>query len=148
MHLVCNPVGPTLPPPQPELETDYKNALQREFGIRFNHLFPITNQPIARFANDLREQGKWDEYLELLATSFNPAAVDGLMCRNTLSVGYEGELFDCDFNQMLGMNITNGKPLYLWDITAADLEDREILTGDHCLACTAGGGSSCTGALA
>ena len=148
LHLVYNPVGPTIPPPQAELETDYKNALNREFGIRFNHLFTITNQPLARFANDLREQGKWDEYLELLATSFNPTTVDGLMCRNTLSVGYEGELFDCDFNQMLGMNITNGKPLYLWDITAADLEDREILTGDHCLACTAGGGSSCTGALA
>ena len=90
LHLVYNPVGPTIPPPQAELETDYKNALNREFGIRFNHLFTITNQPIARFANDLREQGKWVEYLELLATSFNPTTVAGLMCRNTLSVGYEG----------------------------------------------------------
>jgi radical SAM/Cys-rich protein len=148
LHLVYNPVGSTLPPPQAELEADYKNALQREFDIHFNYLFVITNQPIARFAKNLREQGKWDVYLDLLTNSFNPDAVGGLMCRNTLSVGHEGELFDCDFNQMLGMNITNGKALYLWDITPKDLENRKILTDDHCLACTAGGGSSCTGALA
>ena len=148
LHLVYNPVGPTLPPPQTELEADYKSALASNFGIRFNQLFAITNQPIARFAEDLRTQNKWGEYLELLANSFNPSAVDGLMCRDTLSVGYEGELYDCDFNQMLGMNLRNGQPLYLWDITPTDLEGREILTGDHCLACTAGEGSSCTGAIA
>jgi radical SAM/Cys-rich protein len=148
LHLVYNPVGPTLPPPQAELEADYKSALMNNFGIRFNQLFTITNQPIARFAEDLRAQNTWDEYLQLLADSFNPAAVDGLMCRDTLSVGYEGELYDCDFNQMLGMKLRNGQPLYLWDITPAELEGREILTGDHCLACTAGSGSSCTGGLA
>jgi len=96
----------------------------------------------------LRAQNKWDEYLQLLADSFNPAAVEGLMCRDTLSVGYEGELYDCDFNQMLGLNLRNGEPLHLWDITHDELEGREILTGDHCLACTAGSGSSCKGALA
>ena len=147
LHLVYNPIGPTLPPSQADLQAEYKEALQRDFGIVFNKLFTVTNQPIARFAEDLRSHGKWDEYLELLANHFNPAAVNGLMCRDTLSVGYEGELYDCDFNQMLNLPIANCKPLYLWDITPADLSGRTILTGNHCLACTAGNGSSCTGAL-
>jgi radical SAM/Cys-rich protein len=148
LHLVYNPLGAKLPGPQAELEADYKEALQREFGIVFNKLFTITNQPIARFAEDLRKQGKWDEYLELLANAFNPATVEGLMCRSTLSVGYRGELFDCDFNQMLGMQLRNGAPLNLWDVTPEYLENRSIATGIHCLACTAGAGSSCTGAVA
>ena len=132
---------------QAELEADYKEALRSEFGIEFNQLLTITNQPIARFAEDLRKQGAWDDYLELLVNSFNPATLPGLMCRSTLSVGYDGELFDCDFNQMLGMQLHNDQPLYLWDMTPQDLLDREILTGEHCLACTAGSGSSCGGAL-
>ena len=148
LHLVYNPLGPTLPGPQAELEADYKGVLGREFGIVFNKLYTITNQPIARFADDLRKQGKWDEYLELLANSFNPATVEALMCRTTLSVGYRGELYDCDFNQMLDMRMENGKPLYLWDIAPDYLEQRAIQTGVHCVACTAGSGSSCTGALA
>lgn len=148
LHLVYNPVGPKLPGPQAELEADYKEVLRREFGIVFNQLFTITNQPIARFAEDLRQQGKWDEYLELLANNFNPATVPGLMCRATLSVGYRGEIYDCDFNQMLEMQIRNSRPLYLWDITPDWLENQPIQTGFHCLACTAGCGSSCTGALA
>jgi radical SAM/Cys-rich protein len=148
LNLVYNPVGPNLPGPQAELEGDYKEVLAREFGIVFNKLFTITNQPIARFAEDLRRQGKWDEYLELLAASFNPATVDALMCRTTLSVGYRGEIYDCDFNQMLGLQLRNGRPLFLWDITPQPLENNEIMTGTHCLACTAGCGSSCTGALA
>ena len=148
LHLVYNPVGPSLPPDQSELEADYKEALHCDFGIHFDRLFTITNQPIARFAEDLRRQDKWDEYLELLSNSFNPESLESLMCRSTLSVSHEGDLFDCDFNQMLELNIRNGKPLKLWDITPADLEGRPILTGEHCLACTAGFGSSCTGALA
>ena len=148
LHLIYNPLGPTLPGPQAELEADYKDVLGRDFGIVFNNLYTLTNQPIARFAEDLRKQGKWDEYLELLANSFNPATVDGLMCRTTLSVGYRGELYDCDFNQMLDMQMTNGKPLYLWDIAPDYLNQRAIQTGVHCFACTAGCGSSCTGALA
>jgi radical SAM/Cys-rich protein len=147
LHLVYNPLGAKLPGPQAELEADYKEALRREFGIVFNRLYTITNQPIARFAEDLRKQGKWDEYLELLANSFNPATVEGLMCRTTLSVDYLGQLYDCDFNQMLGMALRNGKPLHLWDIAPADLELHSIQTGVHCFACTAGAGSSCTGAL-
>jgi radical SAM/Cys-rich protein len=147
LHLVYNPLGAKLPGPQDELEADYKDALHREFGIVFNKLFTITNQPIARFAEDLRQQGKWDEYLELLASAFNPTTVEGLMCRSTLSVGYRGEIYDCDFNQMLDMQLRNGAPLRLWDITPDYLHGRAIATGIHCLACTAGAGSSCTGAL-
>ncbi len=147
LHLVYNPLGANLPGPQAELEADYKEVLLRDFGITFNNLFVITNQPIARFAEDLRQQGKWDEYLELLANSFNPATVENVMCRSTLSVGYRGEIYDCDFNQMFGMQLQNGKPLYLWDVTPDDLLNRPIATGIHCLACTAGCGSSCTGAL-
>lgn len=148
LNLVYNPLGPKLPGPQRELEADYKEVLQREFGIEFNHLLTITNQPIARFADDLRKQGAWDDYMELLASSFNLDTLPGLMCRNTLSVGYGGEVFDCDFNQMLGMRLRNGKPLSLWDVTPEMLEGRKILTGEHCLACTAGAGSSCAGVLA
>lgn len=147
LNLVYNPVGPKLPAPQAELEADYKEILGREFGITFNRLYTITNQPIARFAEDLRRQGKTEEYMSLLATSFNPGTVESLMCRTTLSVGWMGEVYDCDFNQMLGMQMRNGKPLYLWDLTPQLLENWSIRTGAHCLACTAGCGSSCGGAL-
>lgn len=148
LHLVYNPVGPKLPAPQMELEQEYRKELHQHYGIVFNQLYTLTNQPIARFAEDLRRTGQWEEYMELLARSFNPATVEGLMCRSTLSVGWGGEVYDCDFNQMLGMQLRNGKPLFLWDITPGMLRDRFIETGDHCLACTAGCGSSCTGALA
>ncbi len=149
LHLVYNPLGPKLPGSQAELEADYKLVLGREFGIVFNKLFTITNQPIARFAEDLHKQGKWDEYLELLVNSFNPAAVAGLMCRATLSVGFRGELYDCDFNQMLGLQLRHPDQsgVYLWDISPEYLERRAIQTGVHCFACAAGSGSSCTGAL-
>jgi radical SAM/Cys-rich protein len=147
LNLVYNPLGPKLPPPQAELEVDYKRELRNRYGVEFTNLFTITNQPIARFAADLREHGTWDQYLELLANSFNALTVEGLMCRSTLSVGWMGEIYDCDFNQMLGMQMRNGQPLYLWDITPEFLEHYEIQTGEHCLACTAGCGSSCTGAL-
>jgi radical SAM/Cys-rich protein len=148
LHLVYNPLGPDLPGPQALLERDYKNVLGQKFGIVFNRLFTITNQPIARFAEDLRRQRKWDEYLDLLVTSFNPSTTEGLMCRTTLSVGYRGELYDCDFNQMLDLQMKNGRHLHLWDVAPEFLDHRPIQTGLHCLACTAGCGSSCTGALA
>src|ERR1051326_1371548 len=149
LNLVYNPVGAKLPGAQAELEKDYKEALNQNFGIVFNNLFTITNQPIARFAEDLRRQGKTDEYMSLLASSFNPATVQGLMCRTTLSVGWRGEIYDCDFNQMLGMQIRNseGPNLFLWDVTPEMLNGWTIRTGEHCLACTAGCGSSCTGAF-
>lgn len=149
LHLVYNPVGPSLPGPQVELEADYREALRAGFGIEFTGLYTITNQPIARFAEDLRTQGRLAEYQQLLVDSFNPATLDGLMCRSTLSVGYRGELFDCDFNQMLGM-VAGGPSLamrYLWDITPEALAGAGIATAEHCYACTAGAGSSCTGSL-
>jgi radical SAM/Cys-rich protein len=147
LHLVYNPLGPKLPPAQEEIEADYKTELRTRYGIEFSRLFTITNQPIARFAQDLREHGQWDAYLELLANHFNPATIAGLMCRTTLSVGWRGEVYDCDFNQMLGMQLRNGKPLHLWDVTPEYLSSFAVMTGVHCLACTAGAGSSCTGAL-
>ncbi len=147
LNLVYNPVGPKLPAPQAELEAEYKEVLGREFGITFNRLCTITNQPIARFAEDLRRQGQTEAYMSLLANSFNPTTVESLMCRTTLSVGWMGEVYDCDFNQMLGMQMRNGKPLYLWDVTPELLEGWAVRTGEHCLACTAGCGSSCGGAL-
>ena len=152
LNLVYNPVGPKLPPPQAELEADYRKALQRDHGIVFNKLYTLTNQPIARFAEDLRKHGQWDAYVELLASNFNPHTVEGLMCRDTLSVDYRGKLYDCDFNQMLDMRMkplphAPGSDLHLWDITPDWLNDQPIQTDFHCLACTAGCGSSCTGAL-
>jgi radical SAM/Cys-rich protein len=149
LHLVYNPVGAFLPPSQDELEVDYKRELKKHFGITFNKLYALSNLPIGRFASYLRHSGKLEEYMELLIHAFNPATISGLMCRNTISVGWRGEVYDCDFNQQLGMQWSNGgsKPLFLWDIDPDSLEDREIMTGDHCFGCTAGAGSSCGGAI-
>ncbi len=152
LHLIYNPVGAYLPGPQAELEADYHRELREHFGIVFNRLYTITNMPIARFATWLDREGKFQQYMQLLVENFNPASVDGLMCRNTLSIGWRGEVYDCDFNQMLDMQWTrNGsgppKPLYLWDLHPAELEGRPIMTDDHCFGCTAGAGSSCGGAI-
>jgi radical SAM/Cys-rich protein len=150
LHLVYNPVGAFLPPSQAALEADYKRELNKHFGIVFNNLYTLTNLPIGRFASYLRHNNKLNKYMELLIQAFNPATIDGLMCRNTISLGWRGELYDCDFNQQLGMQWNNGgsKPLFLWDIDPDSLEDREIMTGNHCFGCTAGAGSSCGGAIA
>jgi len=147
LHLVYNPVGPFLPPAQVELEADYKRELFSHFGTVFNKLYTITNLPIGRFAAYLRHSDKLDEYMELLINAFNPAAVEGLMCRNTISVGWRGEVYDCDFNQQLEMQWENGKRLFLWDIDPDKIDNRPIMTGDHCFGCTAGAGSSCGGAI-
>jgi radical SAM/Cys-rich protein len=150
LHLVNNPVGAFLPSSQAELEADYKRELQKHFGIVFNNLYALTNLPIGRFASYLRHSNKLEEYMELLIGAFNPATMDGLMCRNTISVGWRGEVYDCDFNQQLGMQWSdNGahERLFLWDIDPDKIENREIMTGDHCFGCTAGAGSSCGGAI-
>jgi radical SAM/Cys-rich protein len=149
LHLVYNPVGAFLPPSQSELETDYKRELKEHFGIVFNNLYILTNLPIGRFASFLRHNTKLDEYMDLLIQAFNPATVDGLMCRNTISVGWRGEVYDCDFNQQLGMQWDNPdmSGLFLWDIDPTQIENRQIMTGDHCFGCTAGAGSSCGGAI-
>lgn len=147
LHLVYNPVGAFLPGPQGELEADYKRELKNHFGIVFNHLYTITNLPIARFASYLRHTQKLDAYMELLIGAFNPGTIDGLMCRETISVGWRGEVYDCDFNQQLDLQWENGRRLFLWDIDPEKIDNREIITGDHCFGCTAGAGSSCGGAL-
>jgi radical SAM/Cys-rich protein len=149
LHLIHNPVGAFLPGPQAELEADYKRELKKHLGIVFNKLYTITNLPIARFASYLRHNNQLEEYMELLIDSFNPATIDGLMCRNTISVGWRGEVYDCDFNQQLDMQWEkpDGSGLFLWDVDPNKIENREIMTGDHCFGCTAGAGSSCGGAI-
>src|SRR6266540_816632 len=147
LHLIYNPVGAFLPPSQAELEADYKRELKKHFGIVFNNLYTVTNLPIGRFAGYLRRNNKLDEYMQLLIQAFNPATINGLMCRNTISVGWRGEVYDCDFNQQLGMQWNNGTPIFLWDIEAKKIENRQIMTGNHCFGCTAGAGSSCGGAI-
>lgn len=147
LHLVYNPVGAFLPPSQAELEADYKLEFKKHFGIVFNNLYTLTNLPIGRFASYLRHNNKLDEYMELLIDAFNPATIDGLMCRNTISVGWRGEVYDCDFNQQLGMQWNNGTRIFLWGVDPEEIENREILTGNHCFGCTAGAGSSCGGAI-
>jgi radical SAM/Cys-rich protein len=147
LHLVYNPIGATLPPKQEELEAEYKVELLKHFNITFNRLYTITNMPIARFASYLRHNGEYEKYQELLVKAFNPNAVDGLMCRNTISIGWRGEVYDCDFNQQLGMQWQQNQPLFLWDVDSKEFESRNIMTGNHCFGCTAGSGSSCTGTL-
>jgi len=148
LHLVYNPNGAFLPGPQEELEADYKRELKEHFGIVFNKLYTITNLPIARFASYLKNNNLLGDYMALLNDAFNPATVNGLMCRNTISVSWQGEVFDCDFNQMLKMRWNDVEQgLHLWEVDPAQVEHREILTGDHCFGCTAGAGSSCGGAL-
>jgi len=169
LNLVYNPVGPHLPPAQVELEKDYKDRLFKDFGIVFNRLYTITNMPMKRYARYLKAFGQLEKYEQLLFESFNPATLEGLMCRNTLSVSWDGKLYDCDFNQMLGMPIRrgqlsaglaqgngeqsrtmqmrNGKPLTILDTSLDALKNFQILTADHCFGCTAGCGSSCQGAL-
>jgi len=150
LHLVYNPVGAFLPPSQAELEADYKRELKKHFGVVFNNLYTLANLPIGRFASYLRHNNQLEDYMQLLVSAFNPATIDGLMCRNTISVGWRGEVYDCDFNQQLRMQWPgNGgsERLFLWDIDPDKIENREIMTGDHCFGCTAGAGSSCGGAI-
>lgn len=147
LDLVYNPTGPFLPPSQKKLEQKYKQELKELFGIEFNRLYTITNMPIKRFLNDLNRAGKTQEYMELLANSFNPKALEGIMCRSLISVAWNGELFDCDFNQMLELPLGAGKKT-IWDLSSFDeLNEKPIAFANHCYACTAGEGSSCSGSL-
>jgi len=142
LTIVTNPVGTYLSPPQASLERDWHRELERLHGVQFTRLFTIQNMPISRFLEFLEESGQIESYLARLSAAFNPAAVDGLMCRNTLSVGWDGQLYDCDFNQMLGMAL----PQRITDLDPDALLGRAVLTDAHCYGCTAGGGSSCGGA--
>ncbi len=147
LTLVYNPLGPSLPPPQPDLEAAYRQELAQQYGVCFNRLYTITNMPISRFLEDLVRVGRLDEYMARLVAAFNPAAAAGLMCRTTLSVGWDGRLYDCDFNQMLDLELTSGLPRHIRDFHAAALAGRRIVTGEHCYGCTAGSGSGCQGAI-
>jgi radical SAM/Cys-rich protein len=147
LDLVYNPVGAFLPPSQAELELEYREELGTRFGIRFNRLLTITNMPIKRFAHDLERSGHASEYLSLLVNHFNPNTISGLMCRDLISVAYDGTIYDCDFNQQLEMPMT-GAQRTIWDFDDfSQFEGREIATAEHCFGCTAGAGSSCGGAL-
>jgi radical SAM/Cys-rich protein len=150
LHLVYNPQGPSLPPPQAALKADYDRFLGERFGIRFNQLFTITNMPIQRFGSTLLSNGAFGSYMELLRSSHQDANLEHVMCRSLVSVDWQGYLYDCDFNQMLGLPMKRGSHgrMHLSDLLAAGLDGNPIAVADHCWGCTAGAGSSCGGALA
>ncbi|MBP9887572.1 MAG: arsenosugar biosynthesis radical SAM protein ArsS [Leptospiraceae bacterium] len=147
LHLVHNPVGAYLPGNQIVLEQEYKKVLGNEHGIRFNSLYCITNMPIGRYLNFLQNSGNYESYMEELVNAFNPAAARNVMCVNTLSISYDGYLYDCDFNQMIDLKLKNDLPQHLDEFDLDKLARREISIGDHCFGCTAGSGSSCGGAI-
>ena len=146
LALVTNPVGAFLPGTQASLEAEWKRELKRNHGIVFDALYTITNMPISRFLEWLDSSGNLEDYLTRLVNSFNPAAARGVMCRNTISVGWDGRLYDCDFNQMLDLTVEESAPMHIRDFDRARLEARSIVVGRHCFGCTAGAGSSCGGA--
>ncbi|MFZ3182746.1 MAG: arsenosugar biosynthesis radical SAM (seleno)protein ArsS [Pseudomonas sp.] len=155
LNLVYNPQGPSLPPPQAALEADFKNHLFEDFGILFNHLLTVTNQPIARFGSTLVSKGQFNDYMALLRSSYRADNLKTVMCRSLVSVDWQGYLYDCDFNQMLELNLELAAPpvlardrAHLSDLLKRSLDGNPIVTRDHCYACTAGQGSSCAGALA
>ncbi|HYF04172.1 MAG TPA: arsenosugar biosynthesis radical SAM (seleno)protein ArsS [Patescibacteria group bacterium] len=145
LNLVYNPVGLGLPGAQQVLEADYKKELFENYGISFNKLFTITNMPVHRFKASLERSGNYDEYMSKIVSAFNPAAAEGVMCRSLLSVSHDGKLYDCDFNQMLDLQITNGTPRTIFDNDFKSLMQRDIIFDSHCFGCTAGAGSSCCG---
>ena len=149
IDLVYNPGAGFLPGPQQQLEIDYKRELDKKFGIKFNKLFTITNAPIGRFRQYLKANGQLEVYLQLLTENFNPSAAECIMCRNIISVDYQGVLYNCDFNQALGLNIVDeaGKSVTIRQLDNMLCDELGIITSDHCFCCTAGSGSSCTGSL-
>lgn len=145
LNLVFNPGGAFLPPSQKSLETDYKREMQKRYGVSFNNLYTITNLPVGRFLAYLNSSGNFEKYMGRLVSSCNPAAAANVMCRNILSVGWDGKLYDCDFNQMLGLSVNHGAPTHIKEFELSGLSNRQIVTGIHCYGCTAGAGSSCGG---
>lgn len=148
LTLVYNPIDQSLPPSQAMLEDTYREELSARYGIVFNRLFTITNMPISRFLADLIETGRYEEYMEKLIAAYNPAAAAGVMCRTMVSVGWDGQLYDCDFNQMLDLGLSEGLPRLIRDYDPMLMASRRIVTGQHCYGCTAGNGSGCQGAIA
>ncbi len=146
LNLVYNPAGAFLPPEQHALELEYKLALAEDYDIKFNNLFVITNMPISRYLDYLLSSGNYERYMEKLVLAYNPSAARNVMCRNTISIGWDGYLYDCDFNQMLELKVI-GTQQHLSSFNANQLAQREIIVGQHCYGCTAGSGSSCGGAV-
>lgn len=149
LNLMFNPQGPVLPPPQQQLEADYRKYLSEHFGIVFNQLYTLTNMPIKRFGSTLISRGEFEPYMTLLRDAYQEQNLQQLMCRNTISIDWQGYLYDCDFNQMLdlGLRDQSGTALHIKDLKRTNLQDRPVLVADHCYGCTAGQGSSCGGAL-
>ncbi|MBT5953882.1 radical SAM/Cys-rich domain protein [bacterium] len=147
LNLVHNPVGTHLPPAQAKLEADYKRRLFDDFGVSFNSLFCITNMPISRYLEYLKDNGELNDYLHLLVNSFSSSSVANVMCRNTISISWDGFVYDCDFNQMLGLPVSNGAPANIKDFDLKKYSGRKIVVHNHCYGCTAGEGSSCQGSL-
>ena len=148
LDLVFNPAGAYLPPPQKSIESDFKRELLKRHGIVFNNLFTIINMPIGRFGDYLHRTSNYEPYMEKLVSAYNRSAAENVMCRTTISVGWDGKIYDCDFNQMLGMPVNHGAPSQMQDFDMKSLVTREIMTGPHCYGCTAGAGSSCGGCTA
>jgi radical SAM/Cys-rich protein len=146
LNLVYNPAGAFLPPNQTTIEKEFKAALMNDFGISFNNLFAITNLPISRYLDYLLNSGNYEKYMEKLINAFNPVAASNVMCRNTISIGWDGHLYDCDFNQMLDLKVSS-KGKHLSQFNSTQLAEREIIVNQHCYGCTAGAGSSCGGAV-
>lgn len=147
LNLVYNPAGAFMPPPQEGLEREYKQALKEHYGIRFNSLFAITNLPISRYLDYLLQSGNYEKYMEKLVNAYNPVAAANVMCRGTISIGWDGWLYDCDFNQMLDLKV-EGTAKHISQFSAEALNTRSIVVNQHCFGCTAGSGSSCGGAVA
>jgi len=147
LNLVYNPAGAFMPPPQEALEREYKQALKERYNIEFNNLFAITNLPISRYLDYLLQSGNYEKYMEKLVNAFNPVAAANVMCRNTISISWDGYLYDCDFNQMLDLKI-GGESRHISSFNTAVLNNRDIVINQHCYGCTAGSGSSCGGAVA
>ncbi len=148
LNLVYNPGSSFLPPRQSALEETYREELTKRYGISFNHLLVLTNMPLGRFRQQLVEAGRLEDYLAVLRGAFNPATLPGLMCRHQLSIDWDGTVYDCDFNLALGLPVNHNAPNRISAFDKGKLAGRNIVTGDHCFGCTAGGGSSCAGALA
>ena len=147
LNLVYNPAGAFLPPDQTTLEKEFKVQLKKDFNIQFNNLYAITNLPISRYLDYLLQSGNYEKYMEKLITAFNPAAAANVMCRNTISIGWDGWMYDCDFNQMLELKV-DIKGKHIGEYNQQDLNTRDVLLNQHCYGCTAGAGSSCGGAVA
>jgi radical SAM/Cys-rich protein len=148
LNLVYNPAGAFLPPDQNSLEKEYKTELQKHYDIQFNNLFAITNLPISRYLDYLLQSGNYEKYMDKLVNAFNPVAAANVMCRNTISIGWNGYLYDCDFNQMLDLMVDAPEHQHVANFHIEKLNQRNIILGQHCYGCTAGAGSSCGGAVA